>query len=96
MVRVVLPADERNGGTTTTIDLSGFSGSIEADLERRDFTVNAMGVPLTDWTGEEWAAQVMDPLGGKRDLMQKTIRALNPRVFEDDPARLLRGGTACG
>ena len=90
MVRVVLPPDEEQTTQRTTIDLSGFSESIQDDLGRRDFTVNALAVPLPEWCAEDFAGQVIDPCGGRPDLTQKTIRALGPRVFEDDPARLLR------
>ena len=90
MVRVVLRADEGQAAQRGTIDLSGFPESIESDLGRRDFTVNALAVPLPEWLGEDFGGQVIDPWGGRRDLRQKTIRALNPQVFEDDAVRLLR------
>ena len=73
-----------------TIDLTGFSGGIEEDLARRDFSVNAMAVALSSW--EEWASldALIDPLGGRADLARKCIRALGPGIFESDPGRLLR------
>jgi tRNA nucleotidyltransferase (CCA-adding enzyme) len=58
--------------------------SIEADLARRDFTVNAMAVPLQ---GEQ---RLIDPHGGREDLDRGQLRILHPRSFEDDPTRAIR------
>jgi tRNA nucleotidyltransferase (CCA-adding enzyme) len=57
---------------------------IEADLGRRDFTVNAMALPLR---GEP---RVIDPHGGQADLGAGLLRVLHPASFEDDPTRALR------
>jgi len=59
--------------------------SIEDDLARRDFTVNAVALPLGGEAGEP-----IDPFDGRADLVSKTIRVLHPRSFLDDPTRLLR------
>jgi tRNA nucleotidyltransferase (CCA-adding enzyme) len=58
--------------------------SIEVDLGRRDFTVNAMAIPLA---GE---SRLIDPHGGERDLERGLLRVLHPRSFEDDPTRAIR------
>ncbi len=58
--------------------------SIEEDLVRRDFTVNAMAENLK--TGE-----LHDPLGGKADLEAGVLRSINNQSFEDDPLRVIRG-----
>jgi tRNA nucleotidyltransferase (CCA-adding enzyme) len=58
--------------------------SIEVDLGRRDFTVNAMAIPLS---GE---SRLIDPHGGERDLERGLLRVLHPRSFEDDPTRAIR------
>jgi tRNA nucleotidyltransferase (CCA-adding enzyme) len=60
--------------------------SIEDDLRRRDFTVNAMAVRLD---GEYFGA-LLDPLGGEHDLAQGVIRVLHSRSFVDDPTRIFR------
>lgn len=57
---------------------------IEDDLARRDFTVNAMAVPLA---GEP---RLIDPHGGRADLDARLLRVLHPRSFADDPTRALR------
>jgi tRNA nucleotidyltransferase (CCA-adding enzyme) len=60
------------------------AANIEADLARRDFTVNAMAIPLA---GEP---RVIDPHGGREDLDQGVLRVLHRRSFEDDPTRAIR------
>jgi tRNA nucleotidyltransferase (CCA-adding enzyme) len=57
---------------------------IEADLARRDFTVNAMAVRL----GEE--AALLDLHGGLDDLEKRLLRVLHPDSFVDDPTRAIR------
>jgi tRNA nucleotidyltransferase (CCA-adding enzyme) len=59
--------------------------SIEADLVRRDFSVNAMAVPL----GGE-APRLLDPHGGREDLERGLLRVLHPDSFADDPTRAIR------
>lgn len=60
--------------------------SIDDDLRRRDFTMNAMAIRLDgDHFGES-----LDPLNGQKDLDQGIIRVLHPRSFIDDPTRIFR------
>jgi tRNA nucleotidyltransferase (CCA-adding enzyme) len=54
------------------------------DLERRDFTINAMAVPL------QGDAELIDPHGGRRDLEKGVLRVLHPDSFVDDPTRAQR------
>ncbi len=58
--------------------------SIETDLRLRDFTVNAVAVPLAGGTP-------IDPTGGLHDLEAGVLRACSERSFADDPLRVLRG-----
>jgi len=60
------------------------AAGIEEDLARRDFTVNAMAVPLSGEPG------LIDPHGGRADLEARLLRVLHPRSFADDPTRALR------
>ena len=60
--------------------------SIEEDLRRRDFTVNAMALRLTPPA----AGELMDPCDGKRDLDGRVIRVLHDDSFRDDATRMLR------
>jgi poly(A) polymerase len=64
-----------------------FSTSIDADLSRRDFTVNAMALELT--TAEP---KLIDPFGGADDLLgSRLVTPLAPHEsFSDDPLRMLR------
>jgi tRNA nucleotidyltransferase (CCA-adding enzyme) len=62
------------------------SGSLEEDLWRRDFTINAMAVDIR--AGKE--QKLIDPYGGQADLAAGRIRILHPLSFEDDPTRILR------
>lgn len=64
------------------------AGSLEADLLRRDFTVNALAVSLN----KERFGELFDPLGGSEDLRQRVLRTpLDPeKTFEDDPLRIMR------
>ena len=58
--------------------------SLEQDMERRDFTINAIARRLE--TGE-----VLDPLGGRADLERRILRTTSPTSFRDDPLRIVRG-----
>ena len=63
--------------------------SLREDLNRRDFTLNAMAWPLQQ--GLLWSPQALvDPLGGQADLAAAQLRLLHARSLEDDPSRLLR------
>ena len=64
-----------------------FGDSIEGDLFRRDFTVNAMAIELTTQTPE-----FIDPHNGVTDLLKKVLRTPGtPELsFSDDPLRMLR------
>jgi tRNA nucleotidyltransferase (CCA-adding enzyme) len=62
-------------------------GTIETDLFRRDFTINAMAIRLN---GEQQGT-LIDRHGGESDLYSGLLRVLHDRSFEDDPTRLFRG-----
>ncbi len=65
--------------------------SIEADLGRRDFTVNALAVgfdPKTQTFADQ--GRLIDPLSGLADLKAGIIRLAHPQAFASDPLRLLR------
>jgi tRNA nucleotidyltransferase (CCA-adding enzyme) len=60
--------------------------TIEDDLHRRDFTINAMAVSLR--TAD--FGRLVDPFGGRRDLERGLVRVLHGLSFVDDPTRLFR------
>lgn len=62
-------------------------GTLEEDLFRRDFTVNAMAIAVNPGR----FGILVDPFHGARDLQQKQLRILHARSFLDDPSRILRG-----
>ena len=66
------------------LDVSGLrADSIEDDLRARDFTVNAIAVPLA-------GGEPIDPTGGIADAEARLLRAASEGAFEEDPLRLLR------
>lgn len=60
------------------------SASVEDDLQRRDFTINAMARHLSDGT-------IVDPYNGREDLERRVLRTVTPNSFAEDPLRLVRG-----
>ncbi|MEA2901602.1 MAG: poly(A) polymerase [Actinomycetota bacterium] len=68
-----------------------FADAVEADLARRDFTVNAMALELRPG-GADGGAELIDPFGGLADLAGHRLRTpLSPdESFTDDPLRMLR------
>ena len=58
--------------------------SVEDDMRRRDFTVNAMARRLED-------GAIVDPLGGRADLERRVLRTVSATSFAEDPLRLVRG-----
>src|SRR5262249_52112413 len=57
--------------------------SVEDDMRRRDFTVNAMARRLAD-------GELVDPVGGEEDLARGVLRTVSPQSFAEDPLRLVR------
>lgn len=57
--------------------------SVEDDMRRRDFTVNAIAKRLS--TG-----RLVDPLDGQNDLRRRLLRTVSPTSFAEDPLRLVR------
>lgn len=77
-------ADSYDG--TTRKPVVEFGDTLEGDLVRRDFTVNAMALRVPE-------VNLVDPTGGVEDLLAGALRTpSDPRVsFGDDPLRMLRG-----
>ncbi len=57
--------------------------TIEEDLHQRDFTINAIAMAVS-------SGRVIDPLGGRQDLLSKKIRMVSVDIFRKDPVRLIR------
>ncbi len=60
--------------------------SLDRDLARRDFTINAIALRLAP----QRRSAVIDPLGGARDLERRTVRMLHEASARDDPTRAFR------
>jgi len=92
IARVVL----NDGNSADVIDFSSFTGSIKADLLRRDFTIDALAVPLKAVREGFGLSDVIDPTGGRKDIENTIIRAVEERVFLFDAVRLLRAVRLAG
>lgn len=83
------PLSERHGAWRValddrrTVDFTPLRGGIEGDLATRDFTINAIALPLG-------GGEPVDPTGGRDDLELGVLRAVREEIFQDDPVRLLR------
>ncbi len=73
---------ERPGALPTVIG----PATIEADLERRDFTVNAIALGI----GGADRGRLVEVAGARDDLRRRLLRVLHEGSFVDDPTRLLR------
>ena len=68
-----------------TVDIAQQEGdSLETDLHRRDFTINAIAYNIH-------TQEIIDPLNGGADLEKGILRMISPANLEDDPLRLMRG-----
>lgn len=85
------PLSTRHGayrvlGREAQVDVAALRGEgILDDLALRDFTINAMALPL----GEGFEG-IIDPFGGRRHLDERRLVAVSKKVFQDDPLRLMR------
>jgi tRNA nucleotidyltransferase/poly(A) polymerase len=76
------------GDDPVQIDVVPLAGSLEQDLRRRDFTINAMAVSAR--CGLVEGVAVVDPTGGLVDLAARRLRLAAPDALERDPLRCLR------
>lgn len=73
-------------GNRLNLDFAAPRGdSLKDDLLERDFTINAMAIDL------DAMDQIIDPLNGRNDILNKTLRACSENSFIHDPLRILRG-----
>ncbi|NJP07053.1 MAG: HD domain-containing protein [Chloroflexaceae bacterium] len=102
------PAEHTNANhaPVPTIDIAALRAStLEEDLRLRDFTINAMALPLTSHMIERIATlseqqrsgglpalleSIIDPCGGCHDLALRRLRLCLPSSLRDDPVRLMR------
>ncbi len=87
--RVSVPEGAVLDNNIEYVDLSSIiRGGLEADLRRRDFTVDSLALPLSATSLS--VVDVMDVTGGLSDLDDEILKVNSDGVFRDDPARLLR------
>ncbi len=87
VVRLLTPGGE----SSAQVDLSTLAGGLTDDLARRDYTINAMAIPLQDLAGADGRpVTLIDPFGGAGDLAHTTLRAVSDGIFKADPIRLMR------
>ncbi|MDL2344827.1 CCA tRNA nucleotidyltransferase, partial [Deinococcus sp. MIMF12] len=67
-------------------------GTLEDDLARRDFGLNALGLEL----GPDGPRALLDVTGGLEDLRARVLRPLHPRSLHEDASRLVRGARLAG
>lgn len=84
-IDIALPRKERSTGSGHRDFEVDFDPHlpVEADLGRRDFTINAMAMAIAD-------GRLIDPFGGRADLSARILRQVFPKAFEEDPLRLVR------
>ena len=63
---------------------------VEDDLQRRDFTINAIAVRISGGAYRIAKPELVDPCGGVRDIRDNLIRMAGPKSFAEDPLRMLR------
>jgi tRNA nucleotidyltransferase/poly(A) polymerase len=80
--RVIVPNLE---GKRCILDFAKMRGlDLTADLQSRDFTINAMAIGL------QKPDHILDPLGGAADLKGRWLRSCSPSAISNDPIRALR------
>jgi tRNA nucleotidyltransferase/poly(A) polymerase len=87
-----------------SLDLTPLTGAdIANDLARRDFTLNALALPMAERA--QWLACIggqtrpmpglVDPFGGRDDLAARRLVAVSPETFRQDPGRIVRAARLC-
>ncbi|MCH8027352.1 MAG: HD domain-containing protein [candidate division Zixibacteria bacterium] len=82
---ITLPRKEHSTGVGHKDFAVSFDPSlpVEEDLKRRDFTINAIARVID-------SGELVDPLGGVKDLENRTLKMVSEKSFEEDPLRMLR------
>ncbi|MDI6795601.1 MAG: HDIG domain-containing protein [Desulfatibacillaceae bacterium] len=79
----------RRDNPEEALDITQMHGStINEDLLRRDFSINALAAQVETASGRLW--RIIDPVQGRADLEKKIIRQVGPNSLADDPLRILR------
>lgn len=82
---------KQNGHEVVQFDFTNFEGpDLNAELGRRDFTINAMALDLRAFMRNRSLTGVIDLFHGQEDVRNRLVRVTDPSVLEKDPLRLLR------
>lgn len=65
-------------------------GTLLEDLTRRDFTLNALLIPIQNLSDKPIESLIFDPIGGLDDLKNRSLRVFHKNSFIEDPTRILR------
>ncbi len=94
--RTVVVEKTANVNIEFTVDISNYE-DLSTDISRRDFTINMLAVKLeyfikylTTKEKKFITANIIDKYGGVKDIKNKLLKIVNPKVFTDDPLRILR------
>ena len=80
---------KNEAGEVIQFDFTNFEGpDLNADLSRRDFTVNAMAIDLRRFIEKKSLDGLIDLFDGREDVGQKLIRVTKAEVLDEDPLRL--------
>jgi len=93
-----VPLDEVNriarivmAGNDLHIDFTTLNSNIGHDLAQRDFTIDAMAIPLVEVANSAFSVgNVIDPFFGREDLRRGVVRAVSDDIFTGEAARLIR------
>ena len=90
ITRLVLQTNQTNSSFLPNhIDLSFISNGIREDLSHRDFTIDAMALPLITINSPS-NSDLIDIYGGLSDISSQVIRIVSGQSFTEDPVRLVR------
>ncbi|MDD5486886.1 MAG: HD domain-containing protein, partial [Dehalococcoidales bacterium] len=94
IARITLPAELQSENSVSHIDINTIQKDIYHDLSRRDFTINAMALPIdkiNEYSEKNCIQALFDPFGGLAAIPPRILTAVSPQVFRSDGLRLLRG-----
>jgi poly(A) polymerase len=82
---------KHTGSDSIQFDFTNFEGpDLNTDLGRRDFTINAMALDLSDFIAKKSLKGLIDLFHGQEDVKNRLVRVTKPEVLDEDPLRLLR------
>jgi poly(A) polymerase len=87
--KVILPIKTMNTANSE-VDITFQNCDLTESLSARDFTINALALPLEHYNDDNFLDHIIDPHNGIADIRGKIIRMVKKTVFVDDPTRMIR------